>query len=205
MRRFFPFLILCSIFVGSLVISEVLANKIIQLKGVYLPAGVIAYAITFPITDTIGEIWGKTYAKQLIFAGFITLGVVFLLIQMAILLPAAPFWGEEEVFRSFLGMKKGVMRIIVASLVAYIVSQYHDIWAFHFWRKVTRGKFLWLRNNVSTFVSQGIDTSLFISLAFYGVTPILPLIIGQYLVKLSIALLDTPVVYVLVHFLKPAR
>lgn len=205
MRRFFPFLILCSIFVGSLVISEVLANKIIQLKGVYLPAGVIAYAITFPITDTIGEIWGKTYAKQLVFAGFITLGVVFLLIQIAILLPAAPFWEEEEAFRSFLGMKKGAMRIIVASLVAYIVSQYHDIWAFHFWRKVTRGKFLWLRNNVSTFVSQGIDTSLFISLAFYGVTPILPLIIGQYLVKLSIALLDTPVVYALVHFLKPAR
>lgn len=202
MKKFFPFLVLCSIFVGSLVISEILANKIINLKGIYVPAGVIAYAITFPITDTIGEIWGKTYAKQLVFAGFIALGVVFLLIGLAIILPAASFWKEGNAFKSVLGMKEGAMRITIASLFAYIVSQYHDVWAFHFWRKVTRGKYLWVRNNASTFVSQGIDTFIFIFIAFYGVFPILPLILGQYLVKISIALLDTPVVYTLVHFLK---
>lgn len=202
MKKFFPFLVLCSIFIGSLVISEILANKIVYLKGIYVPAGVIAYAITFPITDTIGEIWGKTYAKQLVFAGFITLGVVFLLMWLAIILPAASFWKEENAFESVLGMKQGAMRIIIASLFAYIVSQYHDVWAFYFWRKVTRGKYLWLRNNASTFVSQGIDTLIFIFIAFYGVFPILPLILGQYLVKIGIALLDTPVVYALVHFLK---
>jgi len=202
MKKFFPFLVLCSIFVGSLVISEILANKIVHLKGIYVPAGVIAYAITFPITDTIGEIWGKTYAKQLVLAGFLTLIVVFLLIGLAIVLPAASFWKEEEAFKSVLGMKEGAMRITIASLFAYIVSQYHDVWAFHFWRKVTRGKYLWLRNNASTFVSQGIDTFIFIFIAFYGVFPIFPLILGQYLVKISIALLDTPVVYTLVHFLK---
>lgn len=205
MKKFFPFLVLCSIFVGSLVISEILANKIINLKGIYVPAGVIAYAITFPITDTIGEIWGKTYAKQLVLAGFLTLIVVFLLMWLAIILPAASFWKEEEAFKSLLGMKEGAMRITIASLFAYIVSQYHDVWAFHFWKKVTRGRCLWLRNNASTFVSQGIDTFIFIFIAFYGVFPILPLILGQYLVKISIALLDTPVVYALVHFLKSTK
>jgi len=188
MKKFFPFLVLCSIFVGSLVISEILANKIINLKGIYV--------------HTIGEIWGKTYAKQLVLAGFITLGVVFLLMWLAIILPSASFWKEEEAFKSVLGMKEGAMRITIASLFAYIVSQYHDVWAFHFWKKVTRGRCLWLRNNASTFVSQGIDTFIFIFIAFYGVFPILPLILGQYLVKISIALLDTPVVYALVHFLK---
>ena len=82
------------------------------------------------------------------------------------------------------------------------MSQYHDVWAFNFWRRITKEKHLWLRNNASTLVSQAIDTFLFIFLAFYGVVPVIPLILGQYFVKLCIALLDTPVVYLFVHLIK---
>lgn len=200
-----PLIILCGIFVGSLVISEVLANKITALGKIYVPAGVLAYAVTFAITDVVSEIWGKNLARQLVLVGLLSLGVAFLLIWVAIVLPSAPFWTEEKAFIRILGMEKGAGRIIVASIVAYVVSQYHDVWAFHFWRKVTRERHLWLRNNASTLTSQAIDTCLFISLAFYGVFPLLPLILGQYFIKLCIALLDTPVVYGLVYLLRRYR
>lgn len=198
----FAFICFCSIFIGALVISEVLASKIIALGDIYVPAGVLAYAITFPITDTIEEIWGKKYAQYVILAGLLTLGVVLLLIYLAIILPAAPFWKEEDAFLRILGMKQGAIRITIASIIAYFISQYHDVWAFNFWKKVTNERHLWLRNNASTLVSQAIDTSLFITIAFYGVVPILPLILGQYFIKVCIALLDTPLVYVLVHFVR---
>lgn len=200
-----PLIILCGIFVGSLVISEVLASKIAAFGKIYVPAGVLAYAVTFAITDVVSEVWGKSFARQVVLAGLLSLGVVFLLIWFATVLPSAPFWTEERAFIRILGMEKGAARIIVASIVAYVVSQYHDVWAFHFWRKVTRERHLWLRNNASTLTSQAIDTCLFISLAFYGVFPLLPLILGQYFMKLCIALLDTPVVYGLVYLLKRHR
>ncbi len=198
----FVFICFCSIFIGSLVISGVLASKIVALGVIYFPAGVLAYAVTFAMTDTIGEVWGKKYAQQVVIAGLLTLMVVLLLIYLAVIIPAAPFWEEREAFQRILGMKQGALRIIAASIIAYSVSQYHDVWAFHFWRKVTDERHLWLRNNASTLVSQAIDTFLFITLAFYGVVPILPLILGQYLIKACVSLLDTPMVYLLVHFVR---
>ncbi len=195
----FSFIILCSIFIGSLVISEVLASKIVALGEIYVPAGVVAYAVTFAMTDTIEEIWGKRYARAVVIGGLLTLTVVLFLIWLAVALPSAPFWKEERAFARILGIKAGAIRITIASIVAYFVSQYHDVWAFNFWRRITRERHLWLRNNASTLVSQAVDTSLFICLAFYGVVPIVPLILGQYFVKLCIALLDTPLVYLLVY------
>ncbi|PIZ54623.1 transporter, partial [Candidatus Uhrbacteria bacterium CG_4_10_14_0_2_um_filter_41_7] len=86
-------------------------------------------------------------------------------------------------------------RITVASFIAYLISQHHDVWAFHFWKKKTNGKHLWLRNNASTVVSQLIDTVVFTFIAFYGVLPIVPLILGTWVVKILIALIDTPFIY----------
>lgn len=186
------YVLLIAIFVGGLVIAGVLANKIVNVAGLIVPAGVLAYSITFPITDIICEVWGKKRGKYVVFSGFITLLVVLGLIRLALIFPKAPFWTNEEAFARILG---STSRIIIASFIAYLVSQYHDVWAFHFWRKVTKGKHLWLRNNASTFVSQFIDTVVFITIAFYGVMPVLTLIKGQYIIKLLIALVDTPVVY----------
>ncbi len=186
------YILLIAIFVGGLVIAGVLASKIVNVAGLIVPGGVLAYSITFPITDVICEVWGKKRGKYVVFSGFISLLVALGLIRLTLIVPQAPFWTGEEAFATILG---STSRIIVASFIAYLVSQYHDVWAFHFWRKVTKGKYLWLRNNASTFVSQFIDTAVFITIAFYGVMPVFTLIKGQYVVKLLIALLDTPLVY----------
>ena len=193
------FIILLSIFVGSITIASVLANKIIDVFGLFVPAGVLAYTMTFLMTDAISEIWGKETAKRTVFGGFIGLIAVLLFIQISLVWPKAPFWKQEAAYQTIMG---STSRIIIASFIAYLVSQFHDVWAFHFWKKITGGRHLWLRNNFSTAVSQFIDSSLFITVAFYGVMPVWPLIWSQWLVKLAIAFLDTPIIYGIVWLLR---
>ncbi|MBU0662749.1 queuosine precursor transporter, partial [Candidatus Micrarchaeota archaeon] len=100
------------------------------------------------------------------------------------------------------------LRIFIASIAGFLFSQLHDVWAFHYWKQKTQGKFLWLRNNASTIVSQLIDTVLFMFIAFYAVTPkhdvsyIIALIIPYYLLKVVVAILDTPFVYLGVNWLR---
>ncbi|MFH1649731.1 MAG: queuosine precursor transporter, partial [Candidatus Woesearchaeota archaeon] len=87
-------------------------------------------------------------------------------------------------------------RLVLASLVAYFISQFHDVWAFHAWKRRTKGKHLWLRNNASTIVSQFIDTVIVVVIAFYGVLPgLIELILGIWILKVIIAMLDTPFMY----------
>lgn len=195
------FLLLASIFSGLLVISNVLAVKPVAVGGgIIVPAAVLAYALTFPITDAISEVWGRKRATALVLAGFATSLVAAAMIRLAIWMPAAPFWNTQEAFQDLLSSN---FRIVAASMVAYLISQFHDVWAFSCWKKATGGKHLWLRNNASTVVSQLLDTVIFITLAFWGVWPeILPVIIGQFSVKIIIALADTPLVYLLVGWLK---
>ena len=193
------FVALVCVFVGCLTIASVLADKILSLYGLFVPAGVLAYSVTFVCTDTIGEIWGAGRSRSVVLGGFVALLFVLVLVQIGIAWPSAPFWERSEAFESVLG---STSRIIVASFAAYLFSQFHDIWAFHFWRRVTNQKHLWLRNNLSTAVSQLLDSTIFIAIAFYGVLPIWPLVFGQWIVKLAISAADTPIVYLLVWLLR---
>ncbi len=197
-REFNAFVVLTSLFVGCLIISSVLAAKIITIFGIVVPAGVFGYCITFVCTDVIGEIWGKHRANQVVTGGFVALIVSFLLIKLALIWPPAPFWHYGPQFGKILGMTP---RIIIGSLCAYLVSQFHDVWAYHYLKEKTRGRHLWLRNNVSTMVSQLLDSTIFITIAFYKIMPVLPLILGQWSVKIVIAALDTAVVYWAVDFI----
>ncbi len=189
------FVILTAVFVASLVIASVLASKIIQVWAFFVPAGVLAYSLTFLCTDIVGEIYGKDAARKVVLSGFLALVAVLLLTQVSLVWTAAPFWQNQDAFNSVLGATN---RIIIASLVAYIISQYTDVWVFSRLKAMTNGRFLWLRNNGSTALSQLIDSVIFISIAFYGVMPLFELIIGQWVIKLLIALLDTPIAYALV-------
>jgi len=193
------FILLASVFSGSLVIASIISSKIITVGGVVLPAGILAYCITFVASDVVSEIWGKQKAKQVVLGGFGALVVCLGLIHLALVWPGASFWDNHEAYGSVLG---AAPRIIVASIIAYLISQNHDVWAFHFWKKTFRGKHLWIRNNLSTASSQIIDSVIFITIAFYGIIPIIPLIAGQVLIKILIAFLDTPVVYFLVWLIK---
>lgn len=191
--------LLACIYSGSLVLAAVMASKIIAVGRLVVPAGVLAYCLTFLITDVISEIWGKERAQTVVMGGFITLVLVFLLTGISILWPPASFWPHQKAYETILGSSA---RIMVASLTAYLFSQYHDVWAFHFWKRVTSDRFLWLRNNASTIVSQLLDSVVFITIAFYGSMPLVPLILGQWVVKVGIAALDTPFVYLLVYLVR---
>ena len=108
-------------------------------------------------------------------------------------------WNKEQEFAAILG---STTRIIIASMIAYLISQFHDVWLFHLLKKRFKHRHLWLRNNISTFLSQTLDTTIFIVIAFYGDRPLLPLIGGQLVVKWLIAVTDTPFVYLLVGKIK---
>jgi uncharacterized integral membrane protein (TIGR00697 family) len=193
------YILLLSIFIGCITIASVLANKIITVFGLFVPAGVLAYSVTFICTDVISEIWGRERANETVAGGFVALIFTLILVQLSLAWPKAPIWDNDIAFRSVLG---STSRIIVASFIAYLVSQYHDVWAFHFWKRITNHRHLWLRNNLSTAVSQFLDSLIFITIAFYGVMPIGSLIVGQWIVKMAIAALDTPVVYFIVYLVR---
>ncbi len=196
-EKYYTYL-LC-VFIGSLTIASVLASKIISVFGLFVPAGILAYSITFICSDVISEIWGKERARSTVTGGFFALVATFLLVQVALVWPGAPFWQGDDSFKAILG---STSRIIIASFIAYLVSQFHDVWAFHFWKRITKGRHLWLRNNLSTAVSQFLDSVVFVTIAFYGVMPIWQLILGQWIVKFFIGVLDTPIIYAVIWYLR---
>ncbi|QTM98912.1 queuosine precursor transporter [Sediminibacillus dalangtanensis] len=187
-----------ALFTGLLVISNVLGVKLFAAGGVVLPAAVIVYVITYLITDVIGEVYGKDAARKTVQAGFITQILAMIFIFIAIELPAAPVFAEQIEFETVLG---GSFRVMLASLVSYIASQNLDVSIFHSLKKKHGSEKLWLRNNFSTITSQLIDTILFVTIAFGGTVPfgVLVVMIGsQYLFKVIVALIDTPIAYLLV-------
>lgn len=183
-----------SLFIMSLIIANITAGKIISIFGLIVPSAVVAYAITFLCTDVIGELYGKEEANSTVKLGFVIQIISMILIFLAILLPPAPFMREFNVsFKMVLGQS---FRTIIASLIAYTISQANDVFIFHKLKEKTNGKYKWLRNNVSTILSQIIDTSIFITIAFYSVVPnLLALVFGQLTIKVILALLDTPFFY----------
>ncbi|WP_319542588.1 queuosine precursor transporter [uncultured Pseudodesulfovibrio sp.] len=193
------YVLLISLFIGGLVVAAIISSKIITIFGLAVPAGVLAYSLTFAVSDVISEVWGKEMANETVTCGFITLIFITGLAWLAVYWPAASFWQNQEAFAGVIG---NTPRIVAASLLAYVVSQKHDIWLFHLLKRRMNGRSLWLRNNLSTMVSQLIDSTIFVTVAFYGILPVGELIIGQWLAKLMIAALDTPVVYMLVAALR---
>lgn len=191
---------LAALFVTCLLVSNIIAGKLFALGRFVLPVAVFAYPVTFVITDTVSEVWGKREANNLVWLGFVMNLVMTAFLYLGRVLPPAPFWGHQAAYEAILGM---VPRIVAASMAAYLVSQFHDVWAFLYWRRVTAGKHLWLRNNLSTMVSQLLDSVIFITLAFAGTVEgavLGNMIAGQYLVKLILALADTPFCYLAVRW-----
>lgn len=181
------------------VVANILANKIVVFGPFSVPAGVIVFSSTFLITDILSEKWGKATARKAVWAGFYANIVMVISVWIALAWQSPDFVQESaNIFNQALGLTP---RIVFASMIAYLLSQHHDVWAFHFWKDKTKGKYLWLRNNLSTAVSQLIDSIVFIVIAFAGVLPLIPLIIGQYVVKMAIALLDTPFMYLITSWM----
>ena len=190
-----------AIFLTSLLVANVVSSKIVSFWGLTVPAAIVAYPLTFLMTDVIGEIWGKEEANKTVKLGFICQMVSLVLIGGAILLPVAPFADNQAQFTEILGSS---FRVVFASMIGYLVSQSWDVWIFHKIRDSYIKKYgstkggRWIWNNASTMTSQIIDTAIFITIAFIGVVPnIWAMILSQYLIKFVYALLDTPFFYLM--------
>lgn len=191
-------------------IASIVANiqvlKMVDLFGFQAATlGNIVYASSFLITDILSENYGKKEARKAVGIGFFSLIVTMILMTIALKFqPAKSDWAQESMQTIF-----GYLpRIVVASLLAYLVAQIHDIWAYGFWHKITPAtKFIFLRNNLSTMVSQFLDTAIFTFIAFtscFGLwkqTEILPtevilsIFVSTYVIKWVVAALDTPFLY----------
>lgn len=202
------FYILLGLYVGFWGILQSITVKLVPLDLSYIGLGMLAFsygsfahAFTFPCTDAVAEVWGAKRARFMVYLGVAVYIIATILIYIATLLPPADGWPHNE---AYISLFNAAPRIVLGSLVATLFAQLWDIYVFEWVKKRTGKRYLWLRNNVSTLGSQFLDTILFYSIAFYGIIPneVLPkVIIGSYLLKLVVALLDTPVVYLVVYWL----
>ena len=207
------FTILAGLFIGALVITNAIAGKFFVLFGQELSAGIIAYPVTFLVTDLISEVYGRKRANSVVIAGFVVSVFITLVVWIA---NAAPTYEQSpvdaEAFNVVFGLLPGV---VLGSMIAYLTSQFIDVQIFEFWRRLTDGRYMWLRNNGSTFFSQLVDTVMVVTIALViwpevdgnpATTPLgyetwEGIVFGQYVFKIGIAALDTPLFYVATHYL----
>jgi len=180
----------------AVIVANIQVLKTIELFGVVATLGNIVYATSFLATDILSENHGKEDARKAVAIGFFSLIVMTVFMNLALLFtPDSSDFAHESLSTLFTVMP----RIAVASLVAYLISQLHDIKAYHFWKtRFPATKYLWLRNNASTMISQLLDSVIFSTIAFYGLFPtdvFLEIMITTYLLKWLVAALDTPLLY----------
>ena len=201
------YIVLVGIFIASLITCNLIANKFVTVdlgfKVFIVSAGILPYPLTFLVTDLISEIYGQKRANLVVFSGFIASMFVLLFLWLGGQFNAIPssIVGDETYNSVF----QNAWRIIAASMIAYLFAQFVDVKIFHFWKKLTNGKHLWLRNNGSTVASQLIDTTLVVCILFLGVwngDQIFQAIIDGWLFKMLMAFVDTPIIYGIVYLLK---
>jgi len=184
-------ILIISLYVACEIIANVTASKPVALGRIVVPSAVFIYTLTFTLIDLINERLGKKRARQVIYSTFSANILLALYCQLAIALPSASFFSNQRAFASVLG---STPRIVAASLLAYLVSSLIDTHVFAWWKeRVGRAK--WLRVLISNTVSTGVDSVLFITLAFAGLMPLLALIEGQYLVKMVVTVVSLPLIY----------
>ena len=208
------YLYLAALFITSLVVSNLIFQKffywypfdgkIFGSRLFELSVGILPYPITFLITDLISEIYGKIAANRVvtagIFASFFSMGIL-LIADYVPAMESSPI--DNATFTQVFSLSP---LAVLASMIAYLLAQFVDIRIYHFWKKLTNGKMLWLRNNFSTFASQFLDTfSVVCLLSVFGVLPwdlFFGLVLSGFIFKVIVALLDTPLLYLLVWMFK---
>lgn len=193
-RNTFNLTLLTAIFCLGLLTSNLFGGKLISVFGLIVAGAIVTYPITFLTTDIIGEIWGKKEANDCVKIGVIIQIGFLILGYLSLKIPALQ--QTEHLQECLVTVLNQGLRLTLASLGAFVVSQTMDVISFHWLKKKTDGKHKWLRNNASTMSSQLLDTVIFIFIAFYGVVDnIWLMVIAQYLIKLILAALDTPFFY----------
>lgn len=209
------YLYLGALFITSLVVSNLIFQKFfywnpfggVTVFGASLfeiSVGILPYPVTFLITDLISEMFGKKKANQLVVAGIFASFFSLLIVYTANAVPATS-WSpvQDSLFTSVFG---NTIVAVFASMMAYLIAQFVDIQLYHFWKRLTKGKYLWLRNNFSTFSSQLIDTFTVVALlCWFGEIPwdkFTGLVISGFIFKIIVAFFDTPLLYLSVYVMR---
>ncbi len=180
---------------GLLVVAGVLGFKLIQLGPLAVPGGVFGFLLAIVTVNATAELHGRAVAQRMVFMGFVPLLVAVGLMQLVLALPPAANWTGQAVAQQVFGSS---MRLILAGMVAYGLSQSLDVTIFTWMRGQPGGHMLWLRASVAALVAQTVDTLIFVTIAFFGVFPLLPVIGGQLAAKAMIWLLAIPLLYTVV-------
>jgi len=211
-QRWLP--ILTAVFVTSLIISNIIAVKLISLGPFFLPAAILLFPISYVFGDVLTEVYGYACARRVIWIGFFCNLLAVVIIWLSIQLPPAPFWAvgtwaspqsSQKAYQAILGFTP---RLLAASFVAYLFGEFLNSFVLAKMKIATRGRHLWLRTISSTLVGQLADSGIFILLAFYGTIPFTELrwmILTQWLMKSAYEALITPGTYLAVNYLKRAE
>jgi hypothetical protein len=183
--------LLVAIYVACELIANVTATKPVTLFGLAAPGGVFIYALTFTLIDLINTTLGRSGARRVVVAAFLANILLALYTSLIIRFPSPEWFGAQEAFATVLG---STPRIVAASLAAYLASSLIDIEVFAFWKERVGGP-AWARVFVSNAVSTLVDSALFVVLAFGGQMPVLPLILGQYAIKMAVTVVSVPLIY----------
>jgi uncharacterized integral membrane protein (TIGR00697 family) len=210
--RWFPFI--TALFVTTLIVSNIIAVKIVHIGGLYLPAAVILFPVAYIFGDVLTEVYGYAHARQVIWTGFFCNLIAVIAIWIAGQLPAAPFWSAgafstpqsaQQAYQAILGFAP---RLLVASFFAYLIGEFLNSFVLAKLKVKTAGRFLWVRTITSTLVGEGADSAVFISIAFWGIFPgaaLVQAILSQWLFKVTFEVLATPLTYWVVNALKKAE
>lgn len=203
----FLYLILGALFIASLVTTNLIANKFVTVdlgfKQFIVSAGMLPYPFTFLITDILSEIYGKKKTTRVVIAGFFSSMFVLFILWLGSIFPAieqSPV--SDEVYNQVFANS---YRVVFSSMIAYLMAQFADLKLYHFWKNLTKGKHLWLRNNGSTIVSQLLDTTLVVVVLFAGqmtVFDMTRLIKDGWMFKILFALIDTPLMYLAIYLIR---
>jgi len=192
--------IFIALFITCLITANVIAVKIISLGPFFLPAAIFIFPLSYIIGDVLTEVYGYRLARRVIWLGFLcNLAFVFF-VWLGQMLPAASFWEGQEAYQRILGYAP---RLLAASFLGYLVGEFVNSFILSKMKIMTRGRWLWSRTIGSTIIGQGLDTAIFITVAFIGTTSFMPIIIlYHWLAKTLIEALATPLTYVIVNWMK---
>lgn len=196
------FVVLAALFVTTLITANIMAVKLIEVAGLVLPAAIIIFPISYILGDVMTEVYGYAQARRVIWLGFGCNLLAVGAIALGGLLPAAGFWDGQEAYVAILGQAP---RIVAASLAAYLIGEFANAYILAKVKIATHGRWLWVRTISSTLVGQGLDSAVFITLAFAGTIPasgLIAAIVGQWLVKSAYEAAATPLTYGVVGYLK---
>ncbi len=196
------FVLVVAVFVTCLMTANIIAAKLISVFGMVLPAAIVIFPLSYVFGDVLTEVYGYRRARRVIWLGFLCNLILVAAVWVSGMLPPAPFWDGQAAYERILGCTP---RILGASFVAYLVGEFANSLVLAKMKIATKGRWLWMRTIGSTVVGEGLDSLVFMTLAFLGHMPgpvLASAIMSQWLVKSIYEAAITPITYKVVYFLK---